>query len=569
MERKIITIFVTLCILLGFFSLILFLPQQSSEPTASEGIKVSDLLKQLYPESAKEKQDRAAIDQVRDRLQQLDADDQTAAVYVDSKADSFGAIRPLANGIDFREYFELSKRERPLWVAKMAEKFSFEPYKPLAEAPARGRVRFTTPHQLKYEVEFWRNVYGNYHEDHSIFHDSRHLAVVYGVIDFDQLMRDPSLDYPEKRRIRSEIEEYKKEEIATYIDNCAADRTSIGSLALANHVCQQWHLFNRTDRKKANDRIRAQWGQYDHFKAGLERASAYLPHLESIFESAGIPKEIARLTFVESMFQINARSHVGASGPYQFMPATAKHYRLRMNHWVDERLDPFIAAKAATRLLSHAHRTLSSWPLAINAYNAGTRRMSRAVKKIRTRNIAEIIHRYEDRAYGFASRNFYPEFLAALEVSEYWRNYFPSLNWHPPMKYVEIQLKQSVSPWDLAAALGMDVQLLKEYNPAYKSHVFQNGGSLPARYTLRFPGSDSGIYQLALNEIYSEQKQQPKRHIVQKGETLYQIALRYGTSVSLIQSHNQLATSRIYPGQMLAIPAEAALVMKKKDSVLQ
>jgi membrane-bound lytic murein transglycosylase D len=142
-----------------------------------------------------------------------------------------------------------------------------------------------------------------------------------------------------------------------------------------------------------------------------------MPVFEEIFESYGVPREVSRLVFVESLFNERAFSKSGAAGLWQFMPGTARHF-MTVNHQIDQRYDPILSTHGAARLLLKNYQILGSWPLAINAYNSGAANLQRAITTLGSRDISRIITNYKGGSYAFASRNFYPSFLAALEVYE-------------------------------------------------------------------------------------------------------------------------------------------------------
>ena len=118
-----------------------------------------------------------------------------------------------------------------------------------------------------------------------------------------------------------------------------------------------------------------------------------------------MPVELSVLPHVESSFNPEAYSHVGAAGIWQFIRSTGKRY-MQIDHLIDERMDPFASTKAAAKLLRHNYQLTQSWPLALTAYNHGVASMRRAINTLGTRDIAVIVRKYKGRAFGFASRNF-------------------------------------------------------------------------------------------------------------------------------------------------------------------
>jgi len=205
-----------------------------------------------------------------------------------------------------------------------------------------------------------------------------------------------------------------------------------------------------------------------------------------IFQQKGVPKELTRLPLVESAFNLSARSKVGASGIWQFMRSTGKLF-LRIDKSVDERNDPITAAWAASELLRRNFERLKSWPLAITAYNHGPEGMARAVETLGTRDLAQIIKRYKGRTFGFASSNFYCEFLAILELERDYRRHFGKLLVDAPISFEEFLVGDNVKFEDLADACRMSEEQLASWNPALTDWVVSGKGHVPQGYRLKVP----------------------------------------------------------------------------------
>ena len=157
----------------------------------------------------------------------------------------------------------------------------------------------------------------------------------------------------------------------------------------------------------AADRIRVQRGLREKFHRGLIHAGQYREHILEIFREEGVPEEIAWLPMVESMFNVEARSKVGAAGVWQFMPGTGRLY-MRVDGTVDQRLDPIVAARGAARLLRNNYRGLGSWPLALTAYNHGYYGMRRAVAQVGTNDYMTIRRLYDGRRSASRARTSSP-----------------------------------------------------------------------------------------------------------------------------------------------------------------
>ncbi|MFA6110894.1 MAG: transglycosylase SLT domain-containing protein, partial [Candidatus Latescibacterota bacterium] len=134
-----------------------------------------------------------------------------------------------------------------------------------------------------------------------------------------------------------------------------------------------------------------------------------------ILREHGVPDSLAVLAFIESAFNPEARSKAGAVGLWQITRPAAVRL-LRMDRHVDERRDPLKATAAAARILKQNYEALGHWPLAITAYNHGAAGIARGVREVGSQDLTALIDRYRGKAFGFAGKNFYAEFLAALEV---------------------------------------------------------------------------------------------------------------------------------------------------------
>lgn len=465
-ERHIITIFLGICLSLGFFSFVSsYLPakvsSQQPKPIAleAESVSLSEVV-DVSPEQWVEAQGAIAAIPAQSEPGKISKEDlNNAAHYL------LAPYRPLS-GIDPKKYPK-----------------HFQP------APA-----------LVPMVDFWRNVYANYDLHHTILHDSEDLNLVYGVLDFEKLDKDERLFPAEKQKWRAHIEAIKKtqlKEMLLRLDRGEKPVTAGEKIVFGLFDSKRSHA----KFKRASEQIRGQWGQRSRFEAGLIHSGRYLTMIEKIFAAQGVPVEIANLVFVESMFVPKARSKVGAAGPWQFMPKTARLHGLVMNQYIDERYDPLIAAQAAARMLRKDYEKIGSWPLAINAYNTGLLRMFRAVRQLGTKNISHIVQRFYDRGYQFASRNFYPEFLAALEVVKNHSEYFGELEREEPIAFEELQLTEAASLYQLAQKTATDLDVLRALNPAYAETAFASKTSLPKGYVIRIPEGLGKIYLAALKEI--------------------------------------------------------------------
>jgi membrane-bound lytic murein transglycosylase D len=229
-------------------------------------------------------------------------------------------------------------------------------------------------------------------------------------------------------------------------------------------------------------RIRSQRGAKEHFTEGLKIAGRYISEMKKIFRGEGLPVDLVYLPLVESSFNVRARSGVGAVGMWQFMPETGKKF-LRIDGNIDERRDPFESTKAAARLLKENYRLLGSWPLAITAYNHGTDGMFRGIKAVESDDIVDLIRQYQSPTFGFASKNFYAEFLAVVELATNKDVYFPFLRSHSPVTLRDVATKRQMPLRSVLKPAAISSSDFFEWNPALDSSATM----LPAGYRIKLP----------------------------------------------------------------------------------
>ncbi len=434
----------------------------------------------------------------------------------------------------------------------------------LALATATGTAAldpalFPVPAQLEPNVEFWTRVYTGYDSHQVLLHDERYLQVVYGVLDFTEL------DASAKTAGRKSLE--KREQIRRARDiyksllrDSAAGRVSKSHPEAQAKVEQMFATVpgGREKYSAAMSRLRTQTCLKDKFAEGIERSGVYMTAIEEVFRRRGLPVELTRLPFVESLFQWHARSSAAAGGIWQFVPSTARLYRLKMELELDERYDPMRATAAAARHLEDNYRSLKTWPLAITAYNHGAGGMRRAVRTLGTRDLGEIATRYRSRYFGFASRNFYSEFIAAARIYEDRKRLFPGVEPLPALAADEFSPDRYVPIRDLAKHAGTEIERLKELNPALTSAVWAGHVYLPSSYKLRVPPGHGPTFAAAYAALPDDSKSSHQvgyYYRVRRGDTLSRIASKFGTSTAALQRANKLASAhRIRVGQRLLIP---------------
>ncbi len=357
-----------------------------------------------------------------------------------------------------------------------------------------GERTFEVPDALRKRVDFWKKIYTVYTGSQAVLHDSEDLDVVYGVVDLSPITSNSRLN---KRARRRAIARYLKEErrkLERKLRDLHAKQSSPKEIPLESFALFRKFEHNTDPNRflKAAKNLRTQVGQREKIVQGFLFGGRYWNRMMQIFEERGIPKELTRLPLVESAFDLSARSKVGASGVWQFMRSTGKRY-LRIDRAIDERNDPITATYAAAELLRHNFETLERWPLAITAYNHGREGMSRAVQKLETRELADIIARYESPTFGFASSNFYSEFLAILEVEREYRKHFGALLVDAPVEYEEVRVPEAIAFKALAEKCGVQQDELALLNPAFTSLLLLSRLPIPATYPVKMPNGSRQV----------------------------------------------------------------------------
>jgi membrane-bound lytic murein transglycosylase D len=315
--------------------------------------------------------------------------------------------------------------------------------------------------------------------------------------------------------------------------------------------------------REAIERIRFQLGQADRFHEGLIRAQTYEANISKVLADRGVPAEIGALPHVESSFNPAAYSRVGAAGLWQFMPGTARRY-MRVDSIVDQRLDPYSATEAAANLMLYNYRLLGSWPLTVTAYNHGPGGLRRAQDELGSSNIEVIVKRYQGATFGFASRNFYVAFLAALEVDRNADKYFGPLTHLPDTQSTLVTVPDYVSIDALAKAFKADLGALRVLNPALRPPIWNKSRLVPRGYALRVPGTAQSVdiaaalARLAPSDRFVVQRNDGT-HKVRRGETLAGIAAASGVTVNRLLAVNGWSGAReLARGDSVKIPMPAS-----------
>ncbi len=421
----------------------------------------------------------------------------------------------------------------------------------LAPTAIAADALFPQPAELDRDVAFWKAIFSDYSTDEGALHDNRNLSVVYERLDMPSTVSRRERN----RRVGIRRKHYQKV-LRTLADG---KRDNLG--AEEQRILDLWpDNVSKATLRAAAGRIRFQHGLSDRFEKSLQRAGRWRAHVNSTFLRLGVPIELAALPHVESSYNPAARSHVGASGIWQFTRSTGRRF-MQVDHVLDERNDPFRATEAAGKLLAYNYSIVGNWPMAITAYNHGLAGVRRAMRKHGDTAYADILRNYKGRTFGFASRNFYVAFLAAMQIDQDPAQYFSAVVPEPAVNYDTFVFDDYVPADAIAAALGISERELAKHNPAMQATIWQGSKYVPRDFEARIPRDlISAPAQQLLASIAPEQhftKQLPDLfHTIARGDTLSEIADEYGTRVSTLAALNNLGSRhRIRAGQRLRLPA--------------
>ncbi|MGP8033773.1 MAG: transglycosylase SLT domain-containing protein [Steroidobacteraceae bacterium] len=413
------------------------------------------------------------------------------------------------------------------------------------------------PAALEPDVQFWIHVYTQIDTNAGFLHDQYNLAVVYDTLHF-------APDSPQSAR-EHQVDAARSSVAAALRRIAAAGDAPLS--ADDQRIKDLWGADVTPARlREAVDDIRFQLGQSDRFRAGLIRSGAWETHIAEALANRGLPAELAVLPHVESSFNPAAYSKVGAAGLWQFMRSTGRRY-MRIDGAVDDRLDPFRSTEAAAQLLAYNYRVLGTWPLALTAYNHGTAGMLRAKETLHTEDIVTIVRRYNSRTFGFASRNFYVSFLAALDIDRNFEKYFGPVQRLSEAKFQEVTLPGYIPMSTLERLLNVHTDELRALNPALLRPVWDGRQRVPRAFRLRLPRdaeqwtTEQLATKLAPSELYAGQPA-PRRYRVQEGDTLAKLAERYGVAIETLARLNRVRTSAsLKVGRTITLPEGAPITV--------
>ncbi len=361
----------------------------------------------------------------------------------------------------------------------------------LRDADGKINSEFHVPPSMRNSVEFWLRVYTQYSTQQQVIFDARHPELVYEILDFKDIAKNARnavvYELLRERKLKSVLRAYsaafdrlKSKKASRKHPRTREEEKILAAIKSLRHK----HSYSEL---KAN--LRSQCGQRDNVMKGLLAAEAFLPRLEQVFASQGVPAELTRLSLVESSFDLRAYSRAGAVGVWQFMPDTGKRMLLiNKSAGIDERLSPIKSSVAAARLLRENYQRFKNWPLAVTSYNHGLKGLMKFGRSKASRGFREIAHLFEPCSgvspLGWAGRNYYAEFLAMVHAEAYRGLFYgevPSIKTRP---LVYQQVQKSKSALTFAMENSVSIERFRQNNPDIRNL----GAKIPVGFWVALPG---------------------------------------------------------------------------------
>lgn len=288
------------------------------------------------------------------------------------------------------------------------------------------------------------------------------------------------------------------------------------------------------------------------FQKGLDRSRRYVSPMQKILAEKNLPPDLVYVALIESGFNPYAVSWAKAVGPWQFMPATAKQYGLTIDWWVDERKDPVKSTYAAAEYLSDLYSLFGSWPLALASYNAGPRRVQRAVLRTRGENIWDL---GTSRQIRRETKNYAPKYMAATIIAKDPEGYGFSVSDVKPLEYDQVVIAGSADLRHIARHAECTYEEIKELNPELKRWITPPHVT---RYVLRIPRGKKRTFLANYTAVPASERVQWERHRVRRGDSLASLAKKYRSTIDVIRTVNRVKGDRVPRGRHLLVPVNSS-----------
>lgn len=325
----------------------------------------------------------------------------------------------------------------------------------------------------------------------------------------------------------------------------------------AQDIAEAGNLWERTrsgfklDLTLDNERIAAQRNWYSQHQSHLDRvtlrAARYLHYTVSEAEQRGIPTELALLPVIESSYNPFAYSHASAAGMWQFIPGTGKIFGLKQNWWFDGRRDVIESTRAAYDFLTQLHNKFGSWELALAAYNAGPGAVQRSID----RNLAEGLPAdFWSLRLPSETMSYVPRFLAMAQLIKSPESFGLSLRPIVDQPYFRVVDTNGQIDLESAASLaGVSLKELYQLNPGFNRWATDPEGP----HRLLIPASLPADFAQQISALPTPERVAVESYAVKKGDTLFKVAKRFGTTPAELKRLNKLKSNQLKNGSTLVV----------------
>lgn len=286
-------------------------------------------------------------------------------------------------------------------------------------------------------VLFWFLIYTQFDSSSVVIHDKNNLSLIYRVLDFNSL-KNKSLPlntrYILQQKLTSENVSQLKRELAKLTKNPFSISENSQKIYHALRVANVTIPINKRDRvalfRSLKNNIRTQTGQKNFIRDGIVRSLPYQTFLKNYFRQKKLPQELLAIPFLESSFNPRAHSKVDALGIWQFMPFISSSFVPKRSNQYDYRYNVGVSSVAAGFLMAENIKILKSWDLAVTAYNSGTKHLLKTKRELDDPyiNLEKVVQNSDSAYFGFASKNFYSEFLALVHTLAYKEELFDNIH---------------------------------------------------------------------------------------------------------------------------------------------
>jgi len=349
------------------------------------------------------------------------------------------------------------------------------------------------------------------------------------------------LDYVGFVGAEAPVEYYLDPLDATDLDPLHLDRVNPAEFDIpivVNDMVKKWMVYFLGKGRK-------------YYTRYLMRSTKWMPLMHAEIDSRGMPRDLVYLSMIESGFTTSATSYASAAGLWQFMPATARQYGLRVDWWADERRDPVEATRAALEYLAYLNRLFEGdWWLSWAGYNGGEGRVMRATQRHGTTNFWKIV---EANTLHEETENYVPKLIAAAIIGKHPERYgFVGVPYQEPWAYEEVEVPGATGIEVIAKCAGITEEALLEHNPWIRRWALPPE---PTAHKIRLPVGTTELFAENFAKVPPEERVTFARHVVKRGESLGSIAKKYSVSTEELTAINHLKTkSKIVVGQEILVP---------------